>query len=122
LSDYLKVIEIEPLTSEAYNNIANLYNDELKNNEKALEFYNKSIELFPKDAMVYNNRAIFYQFTFKDNEKALLDYNKAIEDFNLRVKRFPSVILARIFGYNEKPYYKADEGSEKAPEIKFDIK
>jgi LemA protein len=50
------------------------------------------------------------------------DYNKAIEDFNLRVKRFPSVILARIFGYNEKPYYKADEGSEKAPEIKFDIK
>jgi LemA protein len=50
------------------------------------------------------------------------DYNKAIEDFNLRVKRFPSVILARLFGYNEKPYYKADEGSEKAPEIKFDNK
>ena len=50
------------------------------------------------------------------------DYNKAIEDFNLRVKRFPSVILARLFGYNEKPYYKADEGTEKAPEIKFDIK
>jgi LemA protein len=50
------------------------------------------------------------------------DYNKAIEDFNLRVKRFPSVILARLFGYNEKPYYKADEGTEKAPDIKFDIK
>jgi LemA protein len=50
------------------------------------------------------------------------DYNKAIEDYNLRVKRFPSVILARLFGYNEKPYYKADEGTEKAPEIKFDIK
>ena len=50
------------------------------------------------------------------------DYNKAIEDFNLRVKRFPSVILARLFGYNEKPYYKADEGTEKAPNIKFDIK
>ena len=50
------------------------------------------------------------------------DYNKSIEDFNLRVKRFPSVILARLFGYNEKPYYKADEGTEKAPEIKFDIK
>jgi len=50
------------------------------------------------------------------------DYNKAIEDFNLRVKRFPSVVLARLFGYNEKPYYKADEGTEKAPDIKFDIK
>ena len=50
------------------------------------------------------------------------DYNKSIEDYNLRVKRFPSVILARLFGYNEKPYYKADEGTEKAPDIKFDIK
>ena len=50
------------------------------------------------------------------------DYNKAIEDYNLRVKRFPGVILARLFAYNEKPYYKADEGTEKAPEIKFDIK
>ena len=50
------------------------------------------------------------------------DYNNEIEDFNLRVKRFPSVILARLFGYNEKPYYKADEGTEKAPNIKFDIK
>ena len=50
------------------------------------------------------------------------DYNKAIEDYNLRVKRFPGVILARLFGYTDKPYYKADEGSEKAPQIKFDIK
>jgi LemA protein len=50
------------------------------------------------------------------------DYNKAIEDYNLRVKRFPSVILARLFGYTDKPYYKADEGTEKAPDVKFDIK
>jgi len=50
------------------------------------------------------------------------DYNKAIEDYNLNVKRFPKNILAGIFGYKEKPFYKADEGSEKAPEVKFDIK
>jgi len=50
------------------------------------------------------------------------DYNKAIEDYNLRVKKFPGVILARLFGYNEKPFYKADEGTEKAPQIDFNIK
>jgi len=50
------------------------------------------------------------------------DYNKAIEDYNLRVKKFPGVILARLFGYNEKPFYKADEGSEKAPKIEYNIK
>ncbi len=50
------------------------------------------------------------------------DYNKAIEDYNLRVKKFPGVILARLFGYNDKPFYKADEGTEKAPQIDFNIK
>jgi len=30
--------------------------------------------------------------------------------------------LAGLFGYKEKAFYKADPGSEKAPDIKFDIK
>jgi LemA protein len=50
------------------------------------------------------------------------DYNKSIEGYNLTVKRFPKSILASVFGFKEKPFYKADAGSEKAPDIKFDIK
>lgn len=50
------------------------------------------------------------------------DYNKAIESYNLKVKRFPGNILAGIFGYSSKPYYRADKGTEKAPEINFGIK
>ena len=50
------------------------------------------------------------------------DYNKAIEDYNLRVKRFPNVILARLFGYSDKPYFEAEKGTEKAPDINFNIK
>lgn len=50
------------------------------------------------------------------------DYNKAIEAYNLKVKRFPGNILAGIFGFGSKPYYKADEGTEKAPNIEFNIK
>ena len=50
------------------------------------------------------------------------DYNAAIEDYNLRVRRFPGSILAGIFGFRDKPFYKADAGTEKAPEINFDIK
>lgn len=49
------------------------------------------------------------------------DYNKAIEDYNLRVKRFPGNILAGLFGYRDKPYFKAAEGTEKAPEVNFNI-
>lgn len=50
------------------------------------------------------------------------DYNKSIEGYNLKVKRFPRNILANLFGFKEKPFYKAEAGSEKNPDIKFDIK
>lgn len=50
------------------------------------------------------------------------DYNKSIEGYNLKVKRFPKNILAGLFGFKEKPFYKADAGTEKNPDIKFDIK
>ena len=50
------------------------------------------------------------------------DYNEAVEKYNLFVKVFPRNIFANIFGYKEKEYYQASAGSEKAPDIKFDIK
>lgn len=50
------------------------------------------------------------------------DYNKTVEDYNLKVKRFPNNIFAGIFGYKEKPFYKSDAGSEKAPDVNFNIK
>ena len=49
------------------------------------------------------------------------EINKAVEDFNLRVKRFPGNIMAGLFNFTEKAYYEADKGSEKAPDIKFNI-
>lgn len=50
------------------------------------------------------------------------DYNKTVEEYNLRVRRFPNNIFAGLFGYKAKPFYKADAGSEKAPDINFNIK
>lgn len=50
------------------------------------------------------------------------DYNNSVRDYNLRVKRFPGNIFASMFGFHEKAFYKADPGSEKAPDINFDIK
>ncbi|MDP4264693.1 MAG: LemA family protein [Bacteroidota bacterium] len=50
------------------------------------------------------------------------DYNKSVETYNLRVKRFPNNMLSGLFGFKEKAYYEADKGTEKNPDIKFDIK
>lgn len=50
------------------------------------------------------------------------DYNAAVEGYNLKVKRFPNNLMAGIFGFSEKAYYKADPGTEKNPDINFNIK
>ncbi len=50
------------------------------------------------------------------------DYNKSVESYNLQVKTFPNNLFAGAFGFKEKAYYKADAGSEKAPDIQFNIK
>ena len=50
------------------------------------------------------------------------DYNTSVNGYNLKVKKFPNNMLAGMFGFKEKGYYEADKGTEKNPDIKFDIK
>ena len=49
------------------------------------------------------------------------DYNGAVNGYNLKVKRFPNNLLAGMFSFHEKAFYKAEPGSEKNPDIKFNI-
>lgn len=51
-----------------------------------------------------------------------IDYNKSVEDFNKMVVRFPTSLIASMIGKKEKPYYKADPGTEKVPDVNFNIK
>jgi LemA protein len=50
------------------------------------------------------------------------DYNTSVNAYNLKVRLFPNNIFAGILGYHQKPFYKADPGSQNAPDINFDIK
>lgn len=46
-------------------------------------------------------------------------FNEITAKYNDRVLRFPSNIMAGMFGFKEKPYFKAEAGAEKAPEVQF---
>ena len=50
------------------------------------------------------------------------DYNAAVRGYNLKVKRVPNNLIAGMFGFHEKGFYEADKGTEKNPDINFDIK
>jgi LemA protein len=47
------------------------------------------------------------------------NFNKAAREFNTYIKKFPRVMLANIYGFNERPYFKAQEGADTAPKVKF---
>ena len=46
-------------------------------------------------------------------------FNEAINTYNVKVRSFPVNILAGMFGFKAKEGFKADAGTEKAPEVKF---
>jgi LemA protein len=50
------------------------------------------------------------------------DFNGNVNAYNLRVRTFPNAIFARMFGFNEKPYFQAEPGTNRPPDINFDIK
>ncbi|ARK20989.1 LemA family protein [Sporosarcina sp. P26b] len=47
------------------------------------------------------------------------DYNDVVSVFNRTVKRFPGKIVASIFGFDEKEYFKAVEGAQQPPSVDF---
>jgi len=60
-----------------YNNLADIYFKELKENDKALYYYNKTIEMDSSSEMVYCNRAIL-NFDMQRYPEALCDFNHTL--------------------------------------------
>ena len=46
-------------------------------------------------------------------------FNEVIQPYNVYIKKFPSNMIANMFGFTEKGYFEAAAGAEKAPEVKF---
>ena len=47
------------------------------------------------------------------------DFNAAVAAYNIKARSFPINLLASITGFKVKEGFKAEAGSEKAPEVKF---
>ncbi len=46
-------------------------------------------------------------------------FNEAANIFNILIRRFPNNIVANMSGFSAKPYFKAEEGADKAPKVEF---
>jgi LemA protein len=46
-------------------------------------------------------------------------FNEAAQAYNTQRQRFPTVLVASLMGFKERPYFTAQPGSETAPKVKF---
>ena len=44
-------------------------------------------------------------------------YNETVADYNRKIKRFPTVIIAGMMGFDERAYFEAADGAETAPKV-----
>lgn len=47
-------------------------------------------------------------------------YNAVVRDFNTKTETFPSVLIARAFGFVRREFFEVAEGEKAVPKVKFD--
>ncbi|MFA9487930.1 MULTISPECIES: LemA family protein [unclassified Mannheimia] len=47
------------------------------------------------------------------------NFNEKVKEYNKKVREFPTKLAAMIMGFKAKPQFKAEAGSDKAPQVNF---
>lgn len=47
------------------------------------------------------------------------NFNEASRDYNTYIRKFPNNIFSSLFGFEKRPYFEAEAGTEKAPTVEF---
>ncbi len=78
-------------------------------------------EAYPELKADQNFRELQAQLEGTENriKESRNKYNDAVKGYNVTVRRFPKNIIASIFGFAQKTPFAAEEGADKAPEVKF---
>jgi LemA protein len=81
------------------------------------------VENYPELKANQNFRDLTVELEGTENRIAVKrqDYNAAVTQYNSKRRRFPSNIFASLFGFEEKPLYKAAEGAKEVPKVDFGV-
>lgn len=79
------------------------------------------VEKYPDLKSNENFKDLSIQLEGTENRIAVArqDYNTAATQYNTKIRRFPSNLVASLFGFDEKPLYKASEGANQVPSVDF---
>jgi LemA protein len=82
-----------------------------------------TVERYPDLKANQNFLKLQDELTSTENQilTARTRYNEAIKPYNNHIITFPNNMLAGFFNFDERPYFDADAGAEKAPDVEFDF-
>lgn len=107
-----------PANSEAFN----AYNGAQQGLNKSLDLYINAVKLAYPDLKA-DTQFINLQTVLEGTENRIATergrYTDVVKNYNIAVKSFPAVIFTSMFGYHEKPQFKADEAAATAPKVEF---
>jgi LemA protein len=80
-----------------------------------------SVEAYPALTATQNFKDLQVQLEGTENRISVArkDYSNAAKEYNVLRNRFPTVILAGLFGFKERTYFEAEPGAAKAPAVDF---
>ncbi|MGH2690002.1 MAG: LemA family protein, partial [Actinomycetota bacterium] len=78
-----------------------------------------AVEAYPDIKSTQNFLSFQDELAGTENRIAVerMRYNEAARDYNVARSRFPANIAAGLFGFEEKPLFRGQEGSENAPDV-----
>lgn len=79
------------------------------------------VENYPELKSNENYKALMIQLEGTENRinVSRKDYNNAVDAYNSTIRKFPNSIIASIFRFEEKEYFKANENVKEAPKVDF---
>ncbi len=77
------------------------------------------VEAYPN--LKSNENFLQFQNSLEGTENRIAvarkDYNDGVQDYNTTRGSFPTVLSAKLYGFKEEPYFKAEEGARQVPTI-----
>ncbi|MSR67532.1 LemA family protein [Candidatus Peribacteria bacterium] len=80
-----------------------------------------TVEAYPQLQATQAFRDLMTQLEGTENRVAVArkDYNEAVIAYNVRTRRFPGLLAAKLFGFLPEATFDADPEAEKAPSVDF---
>jgi LemA protein len=78
-------------------------------------------ENYPELKADANFRQLSDELAGTENRIAVsrMDYNNAVQSYNVKVRKFPTSIIAGMFNFQQRDYFEAAAGAKEAPKVEF---